>query len=126
MQIDLLSYIYYNYSMEIKPRIIHSYQTRSGSKPFREWLIALKDIEARAAIRVRINRLRLGNLGDCRHISDGIYELRIHHGPGYRIYFGDLDGENVVLLCGGSKRTQKRDIKKAQEYWQEFRSENHE
>jgi putative addiction module killer protein len=124
--LDLLSYIYYNYSMEIRPRIIHNYQTKSGSRPFREWLIALKDIEARAAIRVRINRLRLGNLGDCRHLGDRIYELRIHHGPGYRIYFGDLDGENVVLLCGGSKRTQKKDIEKAREYWQEFRSENHE
>ena len=72
-------------------------------------------------IRVRINRLRQGNLGDCRHLDEGVYELRIHYGPGYRVYFGDLDGETIILLCGGDKRTQKRDIQKAKEYWRELR-----
>lgn len=75
-------------------------------------------------MRARINRLRLGNLGDCRHLGEGIYELRIHLDPGYRVYFGDVDGENIVLLCGGTKRTQRRDIEKAQEYWRELRSRN--
>lgn len=108
--------------MEIKPRIIRNYQTSSGNNPFRDWLLDLKDRKARAIIRVRINRLRQGNFGDCRHLGEGIYELRIHYGPGYRVYFGDLDRQIVILLCGGDKRTQKRDIEKAREYWQEIRS----
>ena len=108
--------------MEIRPRIVRNYRTRSGSRPFREWLISLKDKKARAAVRIRINRLRQGNFGDYRHLGGGIYELRIHYGPGYRVYFGDVDRTNVVLLCGGNKRTQKRDIEKAKEYWQELRS----
>ena len=112
--------------MEVTPRIIHNYNTPIGRNPFREWLTSLKDGKARAAVRARINRLRLGNLGDCRHLGERIYELRIHLGPGYRVYFGDIDGENIVLLCGGTKRTQKRDIEKAQKYWQELRSRNRE
>lgn len=108
--------------MDVKPRIVRNYQTPSGSRPFREWLTSLKDRKARAIVRVRINRLRQGNFGDCRHLGEGVYELRIHYGPGYRAYFGDLDGETVILLCGGGKRTQKRDIKRAKEYWRELRS----
>jgi putative addiction module killer protein len=118
--LDILLGFPYTYYMEVRPRIIRNYQTPSGSNPYREWLLSLKDSKARSAIRVRINRLRQGNLGDCRHLSEGIYELRIHHGPGYRVYFGNLDGEIVILLCGGDKRTQKRDIQKAKEYWQEL------
>lgn len=108
--------------MEIRPRIVRNYRTPSGSRPFREWLISLKGKKARAIVRVRINRLRQGNFGDCRHLGEGVYELRIHYGPGYRVYFGDVDGENVVLLCGGDKGTQKRDIKRAKGYWRELRS----
>jgi putative addiction module killer protein len=55
-------------------------------------------------------------------LSGDLYELRIHYGTGYRVYFGDLDGVIVILLCGGSKKTQKRDIQKAIEYWDELRS----
>lgn len=107
--------------MEVRPRIIYDYRTTSGISPFNEWLLSLKDRKARASIRVHINRLRLGNFGDCRHLSEGVYELRIHYGPGYRIYFGELDRENIVLLYGGTKSTQKQDIKKAREYWQELK-----
>ena len=106
--------------MEIRPRIIRNYQTPSGKRPFREWLNSLKDRKTRAIIRTRINRLRRGNFGDCRHLGGGIYELRIHYGPGYRVYFGNLDEETVVLLCGGDKGTQNRDIQRAREYWQEL------
>ena len=69
--------------MQVRPRTVHTYQTPSGRSPFREWLTNLKDRNARAAVRVRINRLRLGNFGDSRHLGKGIYELRIHLGPGY-------------------------------------------
>ena len=112
--------------MEARPRIIRNYRTASGTSPFSEWFLSLKDRKARAAVRVRINRLRLGNFGDCRHLSEGVYELRIHYGPGYRLYFGELDGENIVLLCGGTKGTQKHDIKKAREYWQELKGRTYE
>lgn len=71
-------------------------------------------------VRVRINRLRQGNLGDCRHLGEGVYELRIHYGPGYRVYFGELDEATIILLWGGTKRTQIRDIRRAKEYWQEL------
>ena len=108
--------------MEVKPRIVHNYQTISGNKPFGEWFASLKDRKTRSLVRIRINRLRLGNFGDCRHLGEGIYELRINYGPGYRVYFGDLDGEHVILLCGGDKKTQTRDIEKARKYWQELRS----
>ncbi|MBI1925385.1 type II toxin-antitoxin system RelE/ParE family toxin [Candidatus Poribacteria bacterium] len=108
--------------MEIGPRQVLNYITPEGRDTFREWLTALKDSTARATIRARIDRLLLGNLGDNRRLNGDLYELRIHYGPGYRIYCGDLDGETVILLWGGTKRTQKRDIQKAKTYWQELRS----
>lgn len=105
---------------QAKPKIVRNYQSLSGDKPFRDWLLALRDRKARAIIRTRINRLRQGNFGDCSHLGARMYELRIHYGPGYRVYFGDLDDNNLVLLYGGIKSAQSRDIKKAKEYWQEY------
>ena len=112
--------------MEIRPRDVRHYETPDGRDPFFEWLDALKDNKTKSLIIERLNRLRLGTLGECRHLGGSLYELRIHFGPGYRVYFGDLDSVIVILLCGGTKRTQKRDIKKAKAYWQEFRSRDHE
>lgn len=91
---------------------------------FREWLNSVEDSRDRAVIRTRIDRLLLGNFGDHRRLTGNLYELRIHHGAGYRIYCGDLDSETVILLCGGIKRTQKHDIQKAKEYWQKLKSRN--
>jgi putative addiction module killer protein len=108
--------------MEIRPRDVRNYVTPEGREVFREWLNSVKDSTARAAIRSRIDRLLLGNFGDNRHLGEGLYELRIHFGAGYRVYLGEVDRENVVLLIGGTKRTQKRDIQKAKDYWQELRS----
>lgn len=64
--------------------------------------------------------MRLGNLGDCKSIGDGVFELRISFGPGYRVYFGQDGPKVVVLLCGGDKRSQKRDIAKAKLLWMEY------
>ncbi|QQR91041.1 MAG: type II toxin-antitoxin system RelE/ParE family toxin [Myxococcales bacterium] len=95
-----------------------------ASVPFVEWLGALKDKRARAKIRARINRLELGNFGDCKSVGGGVSELRISFGPGYRVYFG-RDGQTVVvLLCGGDKSSQARDIEKAKLYWKEYKDEN--
>ena len=101
---------------------IREYLTGDGRCPFQEWLTGLRDRQARARIRARLDRVALGNLGDCKGVGEGVQELRIFHGPGYRVYFG-LDGDTVVLLlCGGSKDTQARDIQTAQRYWRDYRS----
>lgn len=77
----------------------------------------------RGAVRIRINRLRLGNFGDCKTIkgSTGLYEIRIHLGSGYRLYFGKVKDALVIILCGGDKGTQVRDIQKAKKYWQLYK-----
>jgi putative addiction module killer protein len=74
----------------------------------------LRDERARARIDVRIKRLALGNAGDVKPVGEGVSELRIDYGPGYRVYFAQRGSEIVLLLCGGDKRTQDRDIREAQ------------
>ena len=80
---------------------------------FVEWLDSLRDIRAKARVLVRIERLAAGNPGDVKPISEGVSELRIDYGPGYRVYFKKRGRELVILLAGGDKSTQTRDIKKA-------------
>ncbi|HUR45717.1 MAG TPA: type II toxin-antitoxin system RelE/ParE family toxin [Candidatus Saccharimonadales bacterium] len=80
---------------------------------FAEWLDGLRDLQGRARVQARIERLALGNPGDVVPIGEGVSELRIHYGPGYRVYFKQRGREFVVLLAGGDKRTQARDIKTA-------------
>ena len=87
-----------------------------------EWVASLKDIQVRAKIRVRLDRIRLGNLGDTKSVDSGVYELRINWGPGYRVYFGQEGKKIIVLLIGGDKSTQRKDIFKAQSYWLDYRS----
>lgn len=77
---------------------------------FAAWLKNLRDNTARAKIAARIRRLSFGNPGDVRPIGAGLSELRIHHGPGYRVYFVQRGTVLIILLCGGDKRTQTRDI----------------
>lgn len=86
---------------------------------FADWFDGLRDREARARITVRIRRLSLGNPGDVKSVGGGVSELRIDYGPGYRLYFTRKGTAIVVLLCGGDKRTQDRDIMRAQELAQE-------
>ncbi len=80
---------------------------------FAKWLDGLRDIQARARILVRIERLAYGNPGDVQPIGKGVSELRIDYGPGYRVYYTMKQREVIILLAGGSKRTQSRDIKTA-------------
>jgi len=93
---------------------------RGRSSPFASWLDLLKDRRAVSVIRARLNRIRLGNFGDCKPVGGGVEELRIDFGPGYRVYFGRRGATLVILLCGGSKRTQQKDIALASEYWKEY------
>src|SRR5580704_14039114 len=80
---------------------------------FSDWMIGLRDHRARAKIAARIDRLALGNPGDVEPVGEGISELRIHYGPGYRVYFTRRGKMLIMLLCGGDKNTQTRDIKAA-------------
>ena len=82
---------------------------------FRDWLDALRDLDARKRIVRRILRLEAGLFGDAKSVGAGISELRIDHGPGYRLYFIRRGGELVILLCGGDKSTQDSDIRRARE-----------
>jgi putative addiction module killer protein len=86
---------------------------------FANWLDGLKDRTAVARIDVRIRRLSLGNFGDVKPVGEGVSELRIDYGPGYRVYFVRRGEAIVILLCGGDKRTQPKDIAKAKEFAKE-------
>jgi putative addiction module killer protein len=108
--------------MEVQPRDIQNYQTADGKNLFSEWLNSLRDSRAKAKIRAKLNQVRLGNLGDCSFVGEGVCELRIDYGPGYRIYFGQIGPIIVLLLCGGDKSTQEQDIRKAIKYWRDYES----
>lgn len=86
-----------------------------------DWLQSLRDKRAQAKIRVRIKRLEAGNFGDCGSVGEGVQELREHLGAGYRVYFGRHGQALVILLCGGSKKSQSADIKIAKEYWEDWK-----
>ena len=101
---------------------IRRYRTAAGGEPFTGWLADLPDRQARARTLARLERMEAGNFGDAKFLRDGVSELRIDWGPGYRVYFG-RDGRTViVLLCGGDKRKQDADIRKAVELWHEYGS----
>jgi putative addiction module killer protein len=99
---------------------IEYYQDAGGKVPFRDWLDGLRDVAAVARIRIRLNRVRLGNFGVVRVLGDGVSELKIDSGPGYRVYYA-MSGKTVVLLLvGGDKSTQRKDIAAAKRYWKEY------
>ena len=99
---------------------VRHYLTESNRDPYQEWLDGLKDIRARIAIQRRIDRLVSDNFGDHKFCRDGVWELRIDTGPGYRIYYAQTNQMIVLLLCGGDKRSQKSDIDRAVKYWDNY------
>lgn len=106
--------------MDARERSVLYYRTGSGTLPFREWRFGLHE-NARAVVDARVARFRGGNLGDSKSVGGGVFESRIHFGPGYRIYYG-LDGADlVILLGGGAKSTQATDIARAREYWEDYK-----
>jgi len=107
---------------EAQPRDIQLYITPAGKIPFSKWFDSLQDEKAKTTINKRLNRVRLGNLGDYRSVGEGVCELKIDYGPGYRIYFGQVGTTIILLLCGGDKSSQEQDISLAIEYWNEYRS----
>lgn len=108
---------------DTSPKIVKLYATKNGMEPYTEWLRSLKDYVVRARIVRRIERLEQGNYGDCKPVGEGVYELRFFFGSGYRVYFGESGDDIVILLCGGDKSSQDRDIEKAKEYWQAYQEE---
>ena len=105
--------------MKLQNKNIEIYITDNGKKPFIEWLEAL-DKPIRYRVKERLDRVMLGNLGDWKSVGEGVAELRLNFGSGYRIYFGQEGDTLILLLSGGDKTSQKKDIKKAQQYWKEY------
>lgn len=99
---------------------IRHYLTAAGRDPFQHWLDRLKDLRARVAIQRRIDRLITGNLGDHKACRDGVWELRVDMGPGYRVYFAKAGNTILLLLCAGNKQSQQADIETAVKYWIDY------
>lgn len=100
---------------------IRYYIAPNGKSPFAGWLDKFKDNIMRSRIERRIERMASGNYGDCEPVGSGVYELRLDFGPGYRVYFAEEENVVVILLCGGDKSTQKKDIINAKHYLAELR-----
>lgn len=102
-------------------RELQFYKTQNGREPFIEWFHALRNQRTQTRIQKRLGQLENGNLGDCRSVGGGVFELRFHFGSGYRIYFGEVDNTLILLLCGGDKSSQTSDIQRAKTYWREYK-----
>ena len=101
---------------------LYRYQRPDGREPFTEWLDGLRDKVAQARIRIRLRQVQAGNFGDCEPVGEGVIELRVHVGAGYRAYCGRHGRTVVLLLCGGDKRSQAADIDRAKALWNEWKS----
>lgn len=100
---------------------VFRYQREDGIEPVTNWLKSLRDKRAEAKVRIRLKRLEAGIFGDCDPVGDGVLELREHLGAGYRVYFARHGQTMVILLCGGTKKTQPADIKTAKKYWADWK-----
>ena len=106
--------------LTVKVRRSEPYVTADGKKPYDDWLWKLKDLRAKARVAARVDRAARGNFGDYRDLHSGVFELRDDFGPGYRIYFGVDGDEIIVLLAGGDKGSQSRDILNVKEFWTDY------
>ena len=101
-------------------REIKKLELQNGLVPFDEWFDSLRDRRMQVAVDARLARVRAGNFGDCKSVGGGVSELRIAIGPGLRVYYGLRGTKVVILIGGGDKRSQSRDIRRAQQLWQQF------
>ncbi len=97
------------------------YQGQNSKLSFQEWLEKL-DTQTRQRIRMKLERLSLGNFNNCKSIDTGLFELKVDFGPGYRIYFSLLNSTEILILFAGTKRTQQRDIEKAKKFLKDFKT----
>lgn len=107
--------------LDTQPRELEFYRTQNGRTPFTEWLESVRDVRIRGRIEARLMSLESGNFGDYKSVGEGVFELRFHIGKGYRIYLAIVDNMIVLLLCGGDKSSQKRDIERAKTFWSDFK-----
>ncbi|CAK0781646.1 Type II toxin-antitoxin system RelE/ParE family toxin [Gammaproteobacteria bacterium] len=105
-----------------RPKHVVIYADKDGREPFTKWLYDLRDVVGRQRILARVSRLQQGNCGDCEPVGEGVRELRMSFGPGYRVYFGEHQHNIVLILCGGDKGSQSGDILNAKAYWKEYLS----
>lgn len=108
--------------MEATPRRFTKYTTRDGRVPFDDWFHGLRDSFGKGRIIKRLQKVEAGTLGDTDNAGEGVQGLKIHVGPGYRVYFGQDGPLIVILLCGGEKHGQDRDMATAREYWRDYKS----
>ena len=102
--------------------LVELYEDKNGKCPYLKWFDKLKDKRDAARIEYRIRRLENdGNFGSVESVGDGVYEFKFYFGPGYRVYFGKENDRFIILLIGGDKGTQTRDIEKAKEYWSDYK-----
>lgn len=101
-------------------REIKKLELQNGLVPFDQWFDSLCDLRMQATVDARLTRIRAGNFGDCKPVGGGVFELRIALGPGLRVYYGLHGQKIVVLLGGGDKSSQSRDIRRAQELWRQW------
>lgn len=99
---------------------VQDYLSPEGFDPYAQWLAGLTDRQARARVLVRVLRMAAGNFGDCKPLQGGVWELRIDHGPGYRVYYAQAGKRLILLLAGGDKRKQQADIATAIERWNDW------
>jgi putative addiction module killer protein len=104
----------------VTPKRVIAYTDSNGIEPFSKWLDSLRDSLGRQRILIRLARLEQGNYGDCKSVGEGVNELRMFFGPGYRVYFGEHKKNIVILLCGGDKGSQQDNIQQAKIYWKEY------
>lgn len=104
---------------------IVDYLTEGGADPFLDWVRGLPDRQARARVMVRVQRMASGNFGDYKQLSEGVCELRIDYGPGYRVYYARAGSKLLLLLAGGDKRKQQADIETAVAYLRDWKRRTH-
>jgi putative addiction module killer protein len=107
------------YKLQFMYQVEH-FLNESNQDLYQDWLEGLRDRTARARITVRIGRLAAGAFGDCKPVGEGVWELRIDHGPGYRVYYAQIKSQLILLLLGGTKQQQTADIKMAIKCWKKF------
>src|SRR3990172_5983884 len=103
---------------------LRHYLTAAGTNVVEDWLDSLRDERAAARIAARLTRLAAGNFGDCKPLRQGVWELRIDYGPGYRVYYAKAGQKLLLILVGGDKRKQQAEIETALEYWKNWNRRN--
>ena len=106
--------------MVTRSKVVGIYETEDGQRPFKKWLESLRDKTTIARVNARITRIEASNFGDAKAVGDGVMELWLVFGSGYRVYFGQEGDQLVILLTGGDKSTQEKDIRTAKDYWFDY------